>query len=93
MASLAEAKLRRQTGSRQKSQNSCVFLTPGQLSGESWLVKAPENSLLNLVLYCKRARSRNCRAVASRNVSMLAPAGGSSPDFAWMAEAIRSARA
>ncbi len=93
MASLAEAKLRRQTGSRQKSQNSCVFLTPEQLAGESWLVKAPENSLLNKIPYCSRAISRNCRAVASRNVSMLAPGGGSRPDFAWTAEAIRNARA
>lgn len=32
--------------------------------------------------YFNRATSRNCRAVASRNVSTLAPAGISNPDFA-----------
>jgi hypothetical protein len=35
--------------------------------------------------YCIRATSRNCRAVASRNVSTLAPSGVSSPDLACIA--------
>ncbi len=93
MASLAEAKLRRRRVPGKKSQNSGLFLMPGKLSGGTWLPKAPENSLLDEMPYCNRAISRNCRAVASRNVSMLVPAGASSPDLAWMAEAIRNARA
>src|SRR5580658_8385749 len=45
-------------------------------------------SLSKLVAYCNRARSLNCRAVASKNVSILTPSGASKPDFAWSAAAI-----
>jgi len=49
---------------------------------------------LRTMLYSSsRPTSRNCRAVASRNVSTLAPEGMSSPDLAWIAKAIRCASA
>ena len=43
--------------------------------------------------YSIRLRSLRSRAIASRNVSTLAPGERSSPDLAWIAEAIRSASA
>jgi hypothetical protein len=42
--------------------------------------------------YRIRDMSRRSRAVASRNVSTLTPGGCSSPDFVWIASAIRCAR-
>lgn len=93
MASLAEENCAAGGFPAKNCKTHALFLMPGKLSGGSWLLKAPENSLLNQMLYCNRAISRNCRAVASRNVSMLVPEGASSPDLAWIAEAIRCARA
>ena len=70
---------------RGESPNSSDLLRAPSLAGQPHSPasgKRSSISLLNNVLYCSRAWSRNCRAVASRNVSTLAPGGASSPDFA-----------